>query len=225
MLKETSGPGPPKPQLSRELVLERALDLADHAGLESLTMRSLATALGVKPMSVYYYVANKSEILDGLVDRVFAEADSARSRQDDSWQRAMRDRAVTMRSVLGRHRWALGLIESRTSPGPATLRHHNETLGILRRAGFSVELASRAYALLDSYIYGFVLQESTIPVGDAATVGEVAASMVRQFESGQYPYLLEVATGVVMKPGYDFGSQFEDGLDLVLHGLESWLDS
>ncbi len=136
MVKETSEPGGAKPQLSRELVLDRAMELADEAGLESLTMRSLAVALGVKPMSVYYYVAKKSEILDGLVDRVFAEADSARSRQDDSWQRAMRERAMTMRSVLGRHRWALGLIESRTSPGSATLRHHNETLGILRQRRF-----------------------------------------------------------------------------------------
>lgn len=225
MVNETSEPGGSKPQLSRELVLDRAMELADDVGLESLTMRSLAVALGVKPMSVYYYVAKKSEILDGLVDRVFAEADSARSRQDDPWQRAMRERALTMRSVLDRHRWALGLIESRTSPGSATLRHHNETLGILRRAGFSVEMAARAYALLDSYIYGFVLQESTIPVGDATTVSDVAASMVEQFESGQYPYLLEVATEVVMKPGYDFGSQFEVGLDLVILGLESWLDS
>lgn len=110
-------------------------------------------------------------------------------------------------------------------PGPATLQHHNETLGILRSAGFSIEAAARAYAVLDSYIYGFVLQESTIPVGDTATVTDVAASMLKQFESGQYPHLLEVATAVVMKPGYDFGSQFEDGLDLVIHGLESWLDS
>ncbi|MFJ6416545.1 TetR/AcrR family transcriptional regulator C-terminal domain-containing protein [Paeniglutamicibacter sp. NPDC091659] len=225
MVNETSEPGGSKPQLSRELVLDRAMELADDVGLESLTMRSLAVALGVKPMSVYYYVAKKSEILDGLVDRVFAEADSARFRQDDPWQRAMRERALTLRSVLDRHRWALGLIESRTSPGSATLRHHNETLGILRRAGFSVEMAARAYALLDSYIYGFVLQESTIPVGDATTVSDVAASMVEQFESGQYPYLLEVATEVVMKPGYDFGSQFEVGLDLVILGLESWLDS
>ena len=225
MVKETSGPSGPKPQLSRELVLERAMDLADQAGLESLTMRSLAVALGVKPMSVYYYVAKKSEILDGLVDMVFAEVDSARSHRHDPWQRAMRERAITMRSVLGRHRWALGLIESRTSPGPATLRHHNETLGILRSAGFSVELAARAYALLDSYIYGFALQEATIPVGESGTVTEVAASMVKQFESGQYPHLMEVAAEVVMKPGYDFGSQFEGGLDLVIHGLESWLDS
>lgn len=225
MEKETSEPRSAKPQLSRELVLERAMDLADREGLESLTMRSLAVALGVKPMSLYYYVAKKSEILDGLVDNVFAEADSARTHHEDSWQQAMRERAITMRSVLGKHRWALGLIESRTSPGLATLRHHNETLGILRTAGFSVELAAHAYALLDSYIYGFVLQESTIPVGDATTVSDVAASMVKQFESGQYPFLLEVATEVVMKPGYDFGGQFDVGLDLVIHGLESWLDS
>ncbi|MGL3806189.1 TetR/AcrR family transcriptional regulator C-terminal domain-containing protein [Paeniglutamicibacter sp. R2-26] len=222
---ETPGLRGSKPQLSRDLVLEQALALADRAGLESLTMRSLATALGVKPMSLYYYVSKKSEILDGLVDMVFAEADAARSRQAGPWQDAMRDRAETMRSTLARHRWALGLIESRTSPGPATLRHHNDTLGILRHAGFTVELAARAYALLDSYIYGFVLQESTLPGGDASKVSEVATEMVKYFDSGRYPHLLETATEVVMKPGYDFGSQFDGGLDLILGGLESWLDS
>ena len=222
---EPTGPHRGKPQLSRDLVLERALELADRAGLEALTMRSLATALGVKPMSLYYYVSKKSEILDGLVDMVFAEADAARSHLEGPWQEAMRERAETMRSTLARHRWALGLIESRTSPGPETLRHHNDTLGILRRAGFSVELAARAYALLDSYIYGFVLQESTLPGGDASKVSEVATEMVKYFDSGRYPHLLETATKVVMKPGYEFGSQFSGGLDLILGGLESWLDS
>lgn len=224
MEKDDSGTTFGKPQLSRELVLDRAMDLADRSGLESLTMRSLALALGVKPMSVYYYVAKKSEILDGLVDKVFAEAEPAFAGNEGSWQRAMRKRAMTMRSVLGRHRWALGLIESRTSPGPATLRHHNETLGILRHAGFSVELSARAYALLDSYIYGFVLQESTIPIAGEATTSDVVGSMLKQFEPGRYPHLMEAATQVVMIPGYDFGSQFESGLDLIIHGLESWLE-
>lgn len=225
MVKEISGNPGPKVQLSRELVLERAMELADGAGLGALTMRSLAQSLGVKPMSVYYYVANKSEILDGLVDRVFEEADAARLGHDASWQQAMRERAIGLRSTLAKHRWALGLLESRTSPGAATLRHHNSTLETLRRAGFPVELAARAYALLDSYIYGFVLQESTIPVGDGSSIPAVAETMVKHFESGQYPYLVEAATQVVMRQGYDFGSQFEDGLDLLIQGLELWRES
>lgn len=225
MVKEISGIPGAKLQLSRELVLERAMELADGAGLGALTMRSLAQSLGVKPMSVYYYVANKSEILDGLVDRVFEEADAARLGHVASWQQAMHNRAIALRNTLVRHKWALGLLESRMSPGVATLRHHNATLETLRLAGFDVELATRAYALLDSYIYGFVLQESTIPVGDGSSVPAVAETMVKHFESGQYPYLVEAATEVVMQPGYDFGSQFEDGLDLLIHGLEVWLES
>lgn len=223
MVKNISGTPGSKIQLSRELVLQRAMELADEAGLAALTMRSLAQSLGVKPMSVYYYVANKSEILDGLVDMVFDQADAARSLPGGRWQHAMRERAITLRNTLGHHRWALGLIESRTSPGTATLRHHNETLGTLLGAGFPVELAARAYALLDSYIYGFVLQESTIPVVKGTSAVDISAPMTRHFESGKYPHLVQVATDVVMKPGYDFGNQFEGGLDLILHGLEGWL--
>lgn len=139
------------PPLSRERVLECAVALADESGLAALTIRTLAQSMGTKPMSLYYYVANKEEILDGIVDMVFSEIEPPVPGGD--WRAEMRRRAHGVRSALRRHPWAVGLLESRSAPGPATLRHHEATLATLREAGFSVQLTAHAYALLDSYIY------------------------------------------------------------------------
>jgi AcrR family transcriptional regulator len=202
--------------LSRERVLNGAVAVADSGGIAGLTIRSLAQELGVKPMSVYHHVANKSEILDGIVDIVFGEIELPSAGGD--WRAEISRRAHSARLVLRRHPWAIGLLESRTSPGPATLRHHNAVLGALRAAGFSVALTAHAYALLDSYVYGFALQEATLPFDDSS-VEEVAAPMMAAFESGSYPHLLELVTEHALKPGYDFGDEFEFGLELVLDGL------
>ena len=203
--------------LSRERVLACALALADESGIAALTIRSLAHTMGTKPMSLYHHVANKDEILDGIVDLVFGEIDLPSPGQP--WQDEMRRRAEGVRSALKRHPWAVGLLESRTSPGPATLRHHDATLGTLRAAGFSVQLTAHAYALLDSYIYGFALQEAALPfIGEDATA-EVTSAIVERFSSGQYPHMVEIATDHVLKPGYDFGDEFDFGLNLILDGL------
>src|SRR5215467_11850699 len=147
--------------LSRERVLRAALVIVDKGGLEALTMRQLGRALGVEAMSLYNHVANKEDVLDGLIDLMFSEIDLPCDGGD--WKTAMRQRAISAREVLGRHRWAIGLMESRRSPGPATLRHHDAVLACLRQAGFSVEMTAHAYSLLDSYIYGFALQEASLP--------------------------------------------------------------
>jgi hypothetical protein len=126
--------------------------------------------------------------------------------------------------VLRGHPWAIGLLETRTSPGPATLRHHDAVLGTLRAAGFTVELTAHAYALMDSYVYGFALQEATLPFNDQS-VAEVAAPMMELFESGDYPHMLELITEHAMKPGYDFADEFDFGLELVLDGLSDRLGS
>jgi AcrR family transcriptional regulator len=202
--------------LSRERVLNGAVAVADSGGIAGLTIRSLAKKLGVKPMSVYHHVANKSEILDGIVDIVFGEIELPSA--DGNWRAEISRRAHSARLVLRRHPWAIGLLESRTSPGPATLRHHDAVLGALRAAGFSVELTAHAYALLDSYVYGFALQEATLPFDDSS-VEEVAAPMMAAFESGSYPHLLELVTEHALEPGYDFADEFEFGLGLVLDGL------
>ena len=202
--------------LSRERVLDGAVAVADSGGIAGLTIRSLAEQLGVKPMSVYHYVANKDEILDGIVDFVFSQIELPSA--NGEWRAEISRRARSARAVLRQHPWAIGLLETRTNPGPATLRHHNAVLGALRSGGFSVALTAHAYALLDSFVYGFALQEATLPFEDQS-VEEVAAPMMAAFESGEYPHLLELVTEHALKPGYDFGDEFEFGLELVLDGL------
>ena len=132
----------------------------------------------------------------------------------------MRQRAISVRAVLARHRWAIGLMESRTSPGPATLRHHDAVLGCLREAGFSLELAAHAYSALDSYIYGFTLQERGLPFDTPQQSAALAQVMLARFPAGQYPHLAEFMFGHVLQPGYDYGDEYEFGLDLILDGLE-----
>jgi len=204
--------------LSRERVLETALTLADKDGLEGLTMRRLGQALGVEAMSLYNHVANKEELLNALIDIVFGEIEIDCSGGD--WKSAMRKRAISARDVLGWHRWAIGLMESRTNPGPATLAHHEAVLRCLREAGFSVELAGHAYSALDSYIYGFALQQASLPFDTGEQAAEVTGAIMEQFASGQYPYMAEFATERVMKPGYSYAAEFEFGLDLLLDGLD-----
>jgi AcrR family transcriptional regulator len=208
----------PRTRLNRDRVLQAAVALADADGIESLTMRKLGLELGVEAMSLYNYVANKADLLDGMIDIVFAEIDLPAGGTD--WRTAMRQRAVSAREVLSRHRWAIGLMESRTTPGPATLRHHDTVLGTLRAAGFSIELAAHAYSVLDSYIYGFALQETSLPFDTAQETAELAQAIMARFTSGQYPHLTEMAVKHVLQPGYDYGHEFEYGLDLILDGLD-----
>jgi AcrR family transcriptional regulator len=205
-------------RLSKERVLSAAVAIADRGGLPGLTIRSLAKELGAKPMSVYYYVASKEELLDSLVDVVFEEIELPDP--EGEWREEMRRRAVSARARLKQHRWAIGLLESRTSPGPATLRHHDVVLACLRHAGFSLELTAHGYALIDSYVYGFALQEASLPFEGPDTVGEVAEPIMELMATGAYPTMVEMARSYYLQPGYDFGDEFEFGLDLILDGLE-----
>ena len=206
-----------RPRLSRERVLRGAMAVADTGGISSLTIRSLAQNLGVKPMSVYYYVSNKDEILDGIVDLVFSEIELPAAHGD--WRAEIRRRADSARKALRAHPWAIGLMESRTSPGPVTLRHHDAVIATLRGAGFSRALTAHAYALLDSYVYGFALQEAGLPFDGSDTVADVAEPIMEQFTTGEYPHLVEMATGYYLQPGYDFGDEFTWGLELILDGI------
>jgi AcrR family transcriptional regulator len=199
-------------------VLRAAVALADASGIEGLTMRKLGEAVGVEAMSLYNHVANKVDLFDGMVDVVFSEIELPSG--EDDWKAAMRQRAISAREVLSRHPWASGLMSSRTSPGPATLRHHDAVLGSLRNAGFSVEMAAHAFSAIDSYAYGFVLQEISLPFDTAEESAEVAQTMFSLMPPGGYPHLTEMAVEHVLQPGYDYGDEFEFGLDLVLDGLE-----
>ena len=205
-------------RLSRPTVVAAGVALADVGGIGSLTMRRLGESLGVEAMSLYNHVASKEDLLDGMVDLVFSEVELPRD--DVPWADAMRDRATSFRAVLARHRWATPFMESRTSPGPATLRHHDAVLGALRRAGFSVGLAAHAYALMDSYVYGFALQEASLPFDTPDETAEVAQSMLDTFPVDEYPHLAELTVEHVLQPGYDFGNEFAFGLELILDGLE-----
>ena len=209
--------------LSRERVLRAAFDRTDADGIESLSMRKLAQELGVEAMSLYRHVRNKGEIIDGMVDLVFGEI--GLPPQGVDWATAMRRRAISAREVLARHPWAIGLMEGRSTPGPATLQHHDAVIGCLREAGFSIAMAAHAYSLLDSYIYGFALQQASLPFKTSDEALGVADSIRRQFPADAYPHLVELTVEHVLQPGYDYADEFEFGLDLILDGLERVRDT
>ncbi len=204
-------------RLTRERIVEQAVALADRGGLGTLSMRALARALGVEAMSLYHHVANKDALLDAMIDRVFAEITTPAIGGD--WRAEMETRAYSARAAFTRHPWALGLVESRSAPGPATLAHHNAVLGCLRASGFSVAAAAHAYSFLDSYLYGFVLQELSLPFATAEEAASVAEGLLAQMPIGQYPYLTEMALEHVLKPGYNYAEEFGIGLGLVLDAL------
>jgi AcrR family transcriptional regulator len=218
MTTQTTRRTQPRVPLSRERVLNTALTLADRGGLESLTMRKLGQELGVEAMAVYYHFANKDEVLDGIVDLVFGEIDLPVAGAD--WKTAMRQRAISLRDILARHRWAIGMMESRRNPGPANLRHHDAVIGNLRAAGFDMEMVAHAYSLLDGYIYGFALTKMNLPFDSGDDVAGLARDMLEPFPPGEYTNLADFITDHAMKPGYDFGEEFEYGLDVILDGLE-----
>jgi AcrR family transcriptional regulator len=204
--------------LTREKVLRSAVEMADAEGIDSLSMRRLGARLGVEAMSLYRHVTGKDDLLDGMVDAVFAEIQLPAD--EGGWRPALRRRATSTRAALARHPWAVGLLESRRSPGPATLRHHDAVLGTLRGAGFSIELAAHAYSVLDAYVYGFALQERSLPFDTADDTAELARSIMAGISPGEYRHLVELAERHVLRPGYDFGDEFGFGLDLILEGLD-----
>ncbi|MEU3255094.1 TetR/AcrR family transcriptional regulator [Streptomyces sp. NPDC006997] len=207
-----------RPPLSRERVIRTAVEVADEKGsAAALTMRAVAQRLGVEAMSLYHHVAGREDILDGMVDAVFAEIDLPP--RDGDWKSAMRHRAESARAALRRHPWAVGLMDSRAQPGPATLRHHDAVLGSLRGSGFSVPMAAHAVSLIDSYLYGFVLQELSLPFTGEAELREVADAMFRAVPPDTYPHLTELATEHALKPGYDYADEFTFGLTLILDAL------
>ena len=209
--------------LTAELVIGGAVALADQIGYEAFTIRKLAEAIDAKPMSIYHHVANKEAIIDGMVDRVFAEIDLPPA--DTDWRSAILLRCRSMRVVLARHPWAAPLMETRTSPGPATLRHHDAVLGCFLRAGFSLELTGHAYATIDAFLYGFAMQEATLPATSGEDMADLAQSIVAQMPADLYPHLTEFTADYVLTPGYDFGREFDFGLDLILDGLQAAADS
>ncbi|RJL30018.1 TetR/AcrR family transcriptional regulator [Bailinhaonella thermotolerans] len=219
MTSEPAGtPAPHHKQLSREQVLRTAVAMADETGAGAPSMRKLAERLGVEAMSLYHHFRNKEVILDGMLDLVFGEIELPRD--DAGWRAALRRRAVSARDALTRHRWAIGLMDSRKNPGPATLRHHDAVIGCLRKGGFSIAGAAHAVSVLDGYVYGFTLQELSLPFTSSAGVEDVAGAILEELPAGEFPHLTEMITEHALRPRYDYAEEFGIGLDLILDGLE-----
>ena len=207
----------PRPPLTKERVLRAAVDLADRDGLGALTMRRLGSELGVEAMSLYKHVANKEEILDGIVELVVGEIEIPSEGAD--WKEAMRRRAISAREVLNRHSWAIGLLEARGSMGPTALRYLDAILGNLRSAGFSIENAAHAFWLLDSYVYGHVIQETSVAFNTSKEMPESVGSVLEQVTATRYPHLAEIGEHALRSP-YSVDSEFAFGLDLILEALD-----
>lgn len=204
--------------LSKRRVVAEAVRLADREGVGGLSMRRLAGELGVGAMSLYHYVASREALLDGMIDVVFEEIELPTD--GAGWQSAMRARAISARQVLARHPWAISLMDSRTTPGPAHLRHREAITACLRRAGFTVVMATHATWLLDSYVYGFAVQGASLPFETADELAHMVEDVyLPQLPADEFPYLSESAAELVAA-GYDPAQEFLFGLDLVLAALE-----
>ncbi len=205
-------------KLSKERIIDAAMDLADRDGVEALTMRALAAALDSKPMTLYHHVDGKETLLDLMVDRVFSEMDLPP--EELEWREAIRMRCRSAREVLVRHPWSVPLLESRRSPGPELLRHHEAMLATLDRGGLPLPLMAHGYAILDSYVYGFAIEEASLPgQGEQEGLAEVAEEIAHVFASGEYPQMTRLAMEHVAQPDYSFGASFDVGLDMILDGL------
>jgi AcrR family transcriptional regulator len=209
--------------LTRERVLRTAVALADERGLKELTMRNLAKELDVEAMSLYNHVANKDDLVDGMIELVFSEIEPPAAGGD--WKAELRNRAASTRAALLRHRWAVGEMEGRTNHGPSNLKVHDAVLGCLRAAGFSIEMTVHAMSVQDAYIYGFALQQTDM---SSQTAEDFATEAQRQMVAyadalAAYPNLVEVVGGYVAQAGYDYDREFLFGLDVILNGLERLL--
>lgn len=216
---------PRRQPLSRERVLRAAVRLADREGMDAVSMRRLGQELRVDPMSLYHHVANKDDLLDGMVDRVVGEIDPPR--EGPAWKEAIRARILSARQALLRHPWASAAIVSRRNMTPTVMAYMDSTAGILRRGGFSVDLTHHAFHALGSRVLGFS-QELYDDAPSLAASPEIAAIMEQV--TAQYPYMSEVAMQVshdderVIGTGCDDQAEFEFALDIMLDGLERLLD-
>src|SRR6266511_1850750 len=207
---------PPLP-LSRDRILQAALELVDERGIESLTMRKLSQALGFEAMSLYNHVANKDDVLDGILDLVLGESEPPSPAGE--WDAAIRASAVSVHDALRRHPWACTLLMAPGRVRPARLRYMDLLLGRLREAGFSAETTYNAYHVLDGHIFGFSLWE-TSHTYTAEEVSNFAAKFAQTITADAYPYLHEHAQQHFKEGAHREVSAFEFGLDLIVDGLK-----
>jgi AcrR family transcriptional regulator len=207
---------PKRAPLTRDRVVRAALELADEGGTEALTMQRIGRRLGVEAMSLYRHVRNKDDILDGIVDLVFAEIEQPADRSN--WRTVLRAQTISTRAALRRHPWAISLMESRLTPGPANLRIHEDTITVLLDAGCSAITATHAYNLVDSYVLGFVLQEVNFPFRDAEELAAMSEGILANLQADTYPNSALVARELLTS-GFDYADEFEFGLDLILDAI------
>jgi AcrR family transcriptional regulator len=210
----------PRLPLSRERVLRAALALADESGIETLTMRRLGRALGFEAMSLYNHVANKHDLLDGILDLVLAESETPAA--TGPWDRAIRGSAISVHEALRRHPWACNLIMAPAHIRPARLRYMESLLARLREAGFSAETTYHAYHVLDAHIFGFSLWQTSHAV-NAAQVENMTAVLDRVIPADEFPYLHEHGAQHLATGAHHDASAFEVGLDFILDGLSTVL--
>lgn len=210
------GAAPRRTPLTREAVVRAAVAMADESGAGVPSMRNLADRLGVKAMALYHHFRNKDALLDGMIDLVFSEVELPPAGAE--WRPAMRDRAFSMRGALTRHPWAIGLMDTRKTPGMATLRHHDAVIGCLRAGGFTIAGAAHAFSVLDGYIYGYTMQELSLPFENRADMEGLAETML-EYMRGELPHLTEMILDQALQPDYDYAEEFAIGLDLILDGL------
>ncbi len=208
--------------LDRARIIEGAVALADQIGLEPLTMRRLAEHLKTKPMTLYHYVKNKEDILAGMVGQVFDEVERPDLELD--WKEALTNRARSFRVALRRHPWALPIIESQTQPGPNILDHQEAVLSAWMKSGLPLSLVAHGVAISDAFVFGFVLQETTLPLEGEEELGgnldEASREIIAPLAPEKYPSLIRFTAEHVMQPGYDFGDSFDVGLRFILDGIE-----
>ena len=208
--------------VTRDRAVQVAVALADADGIASLSMRKLARELGVEAMSLYYHVKSKDDILDGMIESVISEM--VLPAADAEWKTAMRERAESVRKVLGRHPWAISMIDSRTTQ--TTMKHLDAVIGCLRHAGFSIPMAAHAMSLVDSYVHGFALQEASLPLDEAGDIGATTEDILaQQGMMAAFPHLAEMGVTLILQPGYAYGNEFAFGLGVILGGIEAELSS
>jgi AcrR family transcriptional regulator len=209
--------------LSKERVLQAALALADEEGIEALSMRRLADELGVKAMSLYNHVANKDDLLDGIVDAAYREITIPSA--EAGWKTKVRELAVSVHETLLRHHWASGL-QMHRRPGSGRLRYGDTLLGYFRDSGFSKNLTYHAYHIIESYTLGFTIQVLSYRSVDMEQFSEVAARFMRGEYRDEYPHFSEhVQQHMEPGPGQDDVNAYELGLDVLLDGLERLRDA
>jgi AcrR family transcriptional regulator len=211
-----------KTVLTQEAIIEAAAEVADAGGVAAVTMRSVAKILGVEAMSLYYHVANKDALLDSLADWVFEQI--TLPDVEDNWRIGMVARAHSARSVLSKHPWALGMLESRPTPGENLLRHHDSVLGCLLRGGMTPVLAAHAFSAIDSYIFGFVLNEASLSSEPENSEQEgFSAAVAKQAE--KYPNMALIAMAAMNDFNFTFEDEFDYGLSLILDGFDERLQN